>query len=76
VNRKPIESRIKRLEEQMAKLNAKKASLESQLADPLLYQDRGRLDPLLAEQAYVAKELAALESEWLERQSELERVAE
>jgi ATP-binding cassette subfamily F protein 3 len=72
-NRKPIESRIKRLEEQMAKLNAKKASLESQLADPLLYQDPGRLDPVLADQAYVAKELAVLESEWLERQSELER---
>ncbi len=72
INRKPIESRIKRLEEQMAKLNAKKAALEGELADPAVYQDPARLQPLLADQAYLAKELEALETEWLERQAELE----
>ncbi|HWA37571.1 MAG TPA: ATP-binding cassette domain-containing protein [Burkholderiales bacterium] len=72
VNRKPLESRLKRIEEQMAKLNARKGALEAQLADPALYQDRARLDPLLADQAYLAKELADLESEWLEKQAELE----
>jgi ATP-binding cassette subfamily F protein 3 len=76
VNRKPIEARIKRLEEQMAKLNAKKASVDAQLADPAIYQDRQKIEPLLLDQAYVARELAQLESEWLEKQDELERVAE
>jgi ATP-binding cassette subfamily F protein 3 len=75
-NRKPIEARIKRLEEQMAKLNAKKASIDAQLADPAIYQDRQKIEPLLLDQAYVARELAQLESEWLEKQDELERVAE
>jgi ATP-binding cassette subfamily F protein 3 len=72
-NRKPIESRLKRLEEQMAKLNARKAALEGQLADPAVYQDGARLQPLLADQAYLAKELETLEAEWLEKQAELEQ---
>jgi len=59
-------SRVKRLEEQMAKLNEKKATLEAELADPAVYQDAERVRSLLADQAYVAKELEALENEWLE----------
>ncbi|HEX9687152.1 MAG TPA: ATP-binding cassette domain-containing protein, partial [Burkholderiales bacterium] len=35
--RKPIESRLKRLEEQLAKLNARKSAIDAQLADPALY---------------------------------------
>jgi ATP-binding cassette, subfamily F, member 3 len=73
INRKPLESRIKRIEEQMAKLNARKSALEAQLADPSLYQDRARLAPLLSDQAYLAKELAGLESEWLAKTAELEQ---
>ncbi len=76
VNRKPIESRIKRLEEQMAKLNSKKAAIDAQLADPSVYQDRGKVEPILLDQAYVAKELSQLEAEWLEKQAELERAVE
>jgi ATP-binding cassette subfamily F protein 3 len=74
-SRKPIESRIKRLEEQMAKLQARKAAVEAQLADPAIYQDRPRLDTALGDQAYIAKELEQLESEWLQKQAELERSA-
>jgi ATP-binding cassette subfamily F protein 3 len=59
-------SRLKRLEEQMAKVNARKAALEAELAEPTVYQDAERLRTLLADQAYVAKELEALENEWLE----------
>jgi ATP-binding cassette subfamily F protein 3 len=73
VNRKPLESRIKRLEEQMAKLNARKSALDAQLADPALYNDRVRLDPLLVDQAYLVKELETLESEWLAKTTELEQ---
>jgi ATP-binding cassette subfamily F protein 3 len=62
---KNLESRIKRLEETMARLNAKKASIESQLAQPQIYQDPEALKALLLDQAYVGKELDQVESEWL-----------
>ena len=59
-------SRIKRLEEQMTKLNARKVALETQLGDPAVYQDADKVREVLADQAYVARELEALENEWLE----------
>jgi ATP-binding cassette subfamily F protein 3 len=60
------QSRIKRLEEQMAKLNARKAALEAELGDPAIYQDPEKVRSVLADQAYVARELEGLENEWLE----------
>jgi ATP-binding cassette subfamily F protein 3 len=66
--RKGVESRIKRVEEMMARLNAKKSEIESQLADPAVYSDAGKVKGLVMDQAYVAKELEQLESEWLELQ--------
>jgi ATP-binding cassette subfamily F protein 3 len=63
--RKGVESRIKRIEETMAKLNARKSTLESQLAAPEVYRDAEKLKSLMLDQAYVAKELDQLESEWL-----------
>ena len=71
-NRKPAESRIQRLEKEMAKLNLRKAAIESQLADPAIYRDREKLAPILADQAYLAKELEQLETEWLEKQGALD----
>jgi ATP-binding cassette subfamily F protein 3 len=75
--RKPLESRIKRLEEQMAKLNAKKAAIDARLADPSIYDEANKeaLKTLLADQAYVGRELAQIEAEWLEKQQELEQLA-
>ncbi len=72
--RKPIESRIKRLEEGIAKLNAQKAAIDAQLADPAVYSEanKGALKTLILDQAYVARELAQLESEWLQQQEQLE----
>jgi len=74
--RKPIESRIKRLEEKMAKLNAQKAEIDARLADPASYGETRKeaLKALIVDQAYVARELAQLEAEWLEQQRKLERV--
>src|SRR5262245_47869626 len=43
--RKPIESRIKRLDEQMAKLNARKSAIDGQLAGQAIY-DEARKDDL------------------------------
>jgi ATP-binding cassette, subfamily F, member 3 len=64
--RRSSDARIKRLEELMARLNAQKAAIEQKLADPAVYQDGGTLQALLADQAYVAKEIEQVESEWLD----------
>jgi len=74
-NRRPLESRIKRLEEQIARFTAKKAEIEARLADQTLYEERNAeaLKGVLMDQAYIGKELEQLEAEWLEKQAELER---
>ena len=72
--KKPIETRIKRLEEKMAKANARKADLDALLADPAIYAEdkKEAVKAHLFEQATLAKELEQLEGEWLEQQAELE----
>ncbi len=74
--RRPLESRIKRLEEKMAKLNAQKAAIEAGLGEPGLYGEAGKetLKILLMDQAYVVRELEQLEREWLEKQGQLEQL--
>jgi ATP-binding cassette, subfamily F, member 3 len=73
-SKKTLEARIKRLEEMIARLNAKKAEMEARLADPSIYQGSAKdaLQSALSDQAHVGKELIQLESEWLEKQAELE----
>lgn len=75
--KKPIESRIKRLEDQIAKRNAQKADVDALLADPSMYDsgNKEKLKKLLTDQAYYLKELSQLESEWLEQQEALEQVS-
>ncbi len=72
--RKPLESRLKRLDEKMARLNEKKAAIEKQLTDPAIYGEaqKDALKALILDQAYVARELAELEAEWLALQEQLE----
>jgi ATP-binding cassette subfamily F protein 3 len=70
--RKPNEARVKRLEELMGRLNAKKSEIEAKLGDAAVYQDGEALKALLADQAYVLRELEQVEAEWLEKQAELE----
>lgn len=74
--KKPIESRIKRLEEQIAKLQERKATIDSRLSDPAIYEaaNKDELKALIVDQAYHAKEIEQLETEWLEQQEALERV--
>jgi ATP-binding cassette subfamily F protein 3 len=74
--KKPIESRIKRLDEQMAKLGARKQTVDARLADPTIYDDANKeeLKSLILDQAYLAKELEQLETEWLEQQEALEQL--
>ncbi|HEY8609445.1 MAG TPA: ATP-binding cassette domain-containing protein [Noviherbaspirillum sp.] len=74
--RKPIEARIKRLDEQMAKLQQRKNEVDAALLDPSIYDDsnKERLKTLIVDQAYLAKELEQLETEWLEQQEALEQI--
>ena len=72
--KKPIENRIKRLEEQMAKLNAKKADVDARLLEPGIYEadKKDQLKTLVADQAFLTRDLGNLENEWLELQEQLE----
>ncbi len=75
--RKPIEQRIRRIETKLAEAEATKARIEATLAEPGIYDDaaRERLKQCLIEQAYVTRDIEALEAEWLEQQAQLERAA-
>jgi ATP-binding cassette subfamily F protein 3 len=75
--RKPIETRIKRIEEQMAKLNAKKADVDARLLEPGIYDadKKDALKALVADQAFVTRDLGQLENEWMELQEQLEGLA-
>jgi ATP-binding cassette subfamily F protein 3 len=76
--RKPLESRLKRLEEQLAKFNARKSAIDAQLADPALYGEARKeaVRTLIVDQAYVARELAQLEAEWIALQEQLDAVTQ
>jgi ATP-binding cassette subfamily F protein 3 len=58
-------SRLKRIEELMQRLNARKSEIEKQLGDPVVYADAEKVNALVVDQAYVARELEQLENEWL-----------
>ncbi len=74
--KKPIEARIKRLDEQIAKLNARKGDIDARLASPDIYDaaNKEELKTLITDQAYCSKELEQLENEWLEQQEALEQL--
>ena len=72
-NRRPIEARIRRLEELMTRLNTQKSEIDARLGDPAVYQDGEALKALLHDQAYVAREIEQVEAEWLAKQAELEQ---
>lgn len=74
--KKPIESKIKKLEEQIAKRNAQKETVDMRLAAPEIYDhaNKKELKTLLTDQAFYAKELQQLEAEWLEQQEALEQI--
>ncbi|MES2128582.1 MAG: ATP-binding cassette domain-containing protein [Pseudomonadota bacterium] len=75
--RKPLEGKLKRLEEQIAKRNGQKAEVDGKLAEPAIYEaaNKAKLKTLLADQSFFTKDLAQLEGEWLELQEQLEALA-
>ena len=76
--RKPLETRIKRLEEQIEKLNLKKSNVENILTEADIYEAhrKAELQSLLSDQAYCSKELAEIEETWMSLQEELERLSQ
>ncbi|MCC6071834.1 ATP-binding cassette domain-containing protein [Massilia sp. GCM10020059] len=75
--RKPIENKLKRLEEQIAKRTEQKTEVDAKLAEPAIYEaaNKATLKTLLADQSFYTKDLAQLEAEWLELQEQLEAIA-
>jgi ATP-binding cassette subfamily F protein 3 len=75
--RKPIETRIRRLEELMDRHNARKAELDRLLGDADIYAEtrKDELKQLLFEQAKLVKELEEIEGEWMTQQEALEALA-
>jgi ATP-binding cassette subfamily F protein 3 len=74
--RKPIEQKIKRLDEQIAKRTAQKADVDAQLGEESIYDaaNKAKLKQLLADQAFFTKDLGELEGQWLELQEQLEAI--
>lgn len=70
----PLAKKIKRAERVLEKLELQKSEIEAALADNTLYEadNKDQLKQLLADQAYVQKELDAVESELLENMEDHE----
>jgi ATP-binding cassette, subfamily F, member 3 len=75
--RKPLENKIARLEEQIAKRQGQKAEVDAKLgeADAYAAANKAKLKVLLADQSFFTKDLAQLEAEWLELHEQLEALA-
>ena len=75
--KKPIENKLKRLEEQIAKRTEQKTEVDAKLAEPAIYEaaNKAKLKTLLADQSFYTKDLAQLEAEWMELQEQLEAIA-
>ncbi len=74
--RKPIESRIARIEEQLTRLAARRAEIEALLAQGTTYDEaqREQLRAALVDQAYTAREIEKLEEQWLEQTNLLDQL--
>jgi ATP-binding cassette subfamily F protein 3 len=74
--KKPLQTRIAKLEKEMDALNAEKATLDAFVADTASYEPamKAQLTQALKRQAEVAGRLDTLEAQWLEAHEELEQI--
>ncbi|MGG1943265.1 ATP-binding cassette domain-containing protein [Trinickia sp. NRRL B-1857] len=74
--KKPLQTRISKLEKEMDALNGEKATLDAFVADSASYEPamKTKLTDALKRQAEVHARLEALEAEWLDAQEELEQI--
>ena len=70
----PLTNKLKKVERQLATLNAKKESIEVQLADSDIYSDKNKADlkDLLQSQIEVSKAIDTQEEEWMMLSEEIE----
>ena len=73
----PLRERLKRVETTLAALGREAATIDEALSDPRLYarDNPGLLARATARRAAIAREVEALETEWLELQERLEDAA-
>ncbi|MBD0273365.1 MAG: ABC transporter ATP-binding protein, partial [Acetobacteraceae bacterium] len=73
----PLRERLKRVESTLAALGKEAATIDEALSDPRLYarDNPGLLARATARRAAIAREVEALETEWLELQERLEDAA-
>lgn len=76
--RRPLMQKIKRLEEQISKLEKKATELETILADGSLYEphNKNQLQTHLITQAKIKKDLEQIEQDWLEACEERDKLEE
>ncbi|CAG9218325.1 MULTISPECIES: ATP-binding cassette domain-containing protein [Paraburkholderia] len=74
--KKPLQTRIAKIEKEMDALNAEKATLDTFVADPASYaaEQKTRLTEAIRRQADVSARLETLEADWLEAHEELEQI--
>jgi len=74
--RKPLESRLSKVEAEMEKLRGRLQALDAVIADPDLYSDARRAErqQVMAEHGEHGKRMEALEEQWLELQGSLEEI--
>jgi ATP-binding cassette subfamily F protein 3 len=73
----PLRAQVERCEKRLATLAAQASEIETQLADPALYEfsNKARLLDLTSRRAGIAKETAGIETQWLEASEALEQAA-
>ncbi len=76
VLRKPLETKLVRVETEMEKLRVKLHALDAVIADPDLYSDdrRAERQKVMAEHGEFGKRMGELEEQWLELQGSLEEI--
>ncbi|WP_150590520.1 ATP-binding cassette domain-containing protein [Pandoraea eparura] len=74
--RKPLQRKIEKLEQSMAKLSDEKARLDAILADSSTYEDakKALLTDSLKQQVDITTKLSDIEAEWLDAQEALEQI--
>jgi ATP-binding cassette subfamily F protein 3 len=74
--KKPLQTRIAKIEKEMDALHAEKATLDAFVADPASYEPamKTQLTEAIRRQADAAARLETLEAEWLDVHEELEQI--
>jgi ATP-binding cassette subfamily F protein 3 len=75
--KRPLQSRIAKIEKEMDTLNAEKSTLDAFVADPASYDAalKAKLTETIRRQGEVNARLETLEMEWLEAHEELEQIS-